>query len=47
MFWLAWTMTLLIYASQIAEITGLYHCVELLLVEVESQELFAWAGLEL
>jgi hypothetical protein len=36
-----------IYTLWVAGITGIHHCTQLLLVEMVSQELFVWAGLEL
>jgi hypothetical protein len=35
-----------VYASHIAEMTGMLHCTQLLLVAVSSPEPFIWAGLK-
>jgi hypothetical protein len=41
----AWTMISYL-ASHMAEMTGVCHHAQLLLIEIGSYNLFAWAGLE-
>jgi hypothetical protein len=43
---LAWTTILLFNASHLAGMTGAHHHTQLLWIEMGSQELFAWVGLE-